>query len=406
MGKSTDGDSDSMSWQEVNNKRKGRCDSSGSSNDDVDVSDKSKKVKSIIINGKKENEQTEWKVMITFKKEGGHFHPLKLTKAIEKEMGKIKFAKYLNNRRLLVFATGQLQRDRFLRAETLNGERISAHIPGNAAKLRGVIYDVPLAITMEEIIQEVKGGEVVKATRLQTQRKGVKTDSLSVKLEFEKEMPKRVRLGYLSYDVREFIPAPLRCFKCQRMGHTAGQCKGKQRCARCGGEHEYGNCGQDTKVKCCNCGGEHSAAFGGCPVQRQAREVQKYKVTNQVSYADAAKKVKESEIYRPSVVQVINKAKESENRRIIEISSPTSSQRQTEINPWIREINEDTLIVGKTKFIAFICKTVNVAIQQKKKSDRIKTIVEAAIEILGITEVTAEMIHEMLNPNNGMSQGD
>lgn len=118
----------------------------------------------------------------------------------------------------------------------------------------------------------------------------MKTDSLSVVLEFEKVLPKRVRMGYLSYDVREFIPAPLRCFKCQRMGHTAGQCKGKQRCARCGGEHEYGKCGQDTKVKCCNCGGEHSGAFGGCPVQRQAREVQKYKVTNQVSYADAAKK--------------------------------------------------------------------------------------------------------------------
>lgn len=110
--------------------------------------------------------------------------------------------------------------------------------------------------------------------------------------------------------------------------------------------------------------------------------------------------MKESELFRPSVVQVVNRAKESENRRIIEISSATSSQRQTEINPWVREINEDTLIVGKTKFVAFICKTVNVAIQQKKKSDRIKTIVEAAIEILGITEVTAELIHEMLNPNN------
>lgn len=94
-------------------------------------------------------------------------------------------------------------------------------------------------------------------------------------------------MGYLSCDVREFIPAPLPCFKCQRMGHTAGQCEGKLRCA---GEHEYGKCGQDTKIRCCNCGGEHSAAYGGSPVQRQAREVQKYKVTNQVSYRDAGKK--------------------------------------------------------------------------------------------------------------------
>lgn len=229
MCDSTDADSDDMSWQDIIRKRKDRSDSAGSLNSGLEVADMAKKVKASKTSVRKEDAQTEWKVMVTFKN-GGHFHPLKLTKAIEKEMGKIKFAKYLSNRRLLIFAMNPPQRDTFLRAATLNEERISAHIPGTAAKIRGVIYDVPLAMTMEEIIQEVKGGKVVKATRLQTQRQGVKTDSLSVVLEFENVMPKRIRMGYLSYDVREFIPAPLRCFKCQRMGHTAGQCKGKQRC--------------------------------------------------------------------------------------------------------------------------------------------------------------------------------
>lgn len=44
---------------------------------------------------RKEDEwKMEWKVMVTFKREGVHFHPLKPTKAIEKELGEIKFAKY------------------------------------------------------------------------------------------------------------------------------------------------------------------------------------------------------------------------------------------------------------------------------------------------------------------------
>lgn len=43
---------------------------------------------------RKEDEEMEWKVMVTFKREGVHFHPLKPTKAIEKELGEIKFAKY------------------------------------------------------------------------------------------------------------------------------------------------------------------------------------------------------------------------------------------------------------------------------------------------------------------------
>jgi len=171
--------------------------------------------------------------VIAFKNEGAHYHPLKLTKAIEKEIGKIKFAKFLSNRRLLIFATDQRQREKILRAETLNGERISSHIPGSASRLRAVIQAVPLSMARDEIIQEVKGGKIVKASRLQISRNGKKTDSLAVLLEFEKVLAKKIRIGYMSYEVREFIPAPLRCFKCQRMGHTAGQWKGKQRCVRC-----------------------------------------------------------------------------------------------------------------------------------------------------------------------------
>ncbi len=69
-------------------------------------------VKKAKASEKKEDEEIDWKVMIMFKNEGGHFHPLKLTKAIEKEMGKIKFAKYLSNKRLLIFAKNQHQRDK------------------------------------------------------------------------------------------------------------------------------------------------------------------------------------------------------------------------------------------------------------------------------------------------------
>lgn len=72
------------------------------------------------------------------------------------------------------------------------------------------------------------------------------------------------------------------------MGHVAAQCKGKKRCAKCGGAHDYGECGSNVMAKCCNCGGEHSAAFGGCKVQREA---QRYIMTDPVSYAEAIKQI-------------------------------------------------------------------------------------------------------------------
>lgn len=46
--------------------------------------------------------------------------------------------------------------------------------------------------------------------------------------------------------------------------------------------------------------------------------------------------------------------------------------------------------------------------QQQRNSDRIKTSVEAATEVLAIKDIKAEIIYEKLNPNNydGLSQRD
>lgn len=45
-------------------------------------------------------------------------------------------------------------------------------------------------------------------------------------------------LGFFSFPVKEYVPPAKRCFKCQHLGLIANQFKGKERCARCGGQHE------------------------------------------------------------------------------------------------------------------------------------------------------------------------
>lgn len=61
------------------------------------------------------------------------------------------------------------------------------------------------------------------------------------------------------------------------------------RCPKCGDEHEYDKCPGNTVLKYCNCGGLHSAAYGGFEEQIKAREVQKNKVENKVTHAQALK---------------------------------------------------------------------------------------------------------------------
>lgn len=119
-------------------------------------------------------------------------------------------------------------------------------------------------------------------------------NSLLVLLQFQGEvLPDKVKIGFLSFSVRPYILPPLQCFKCQRYGHIAAVCKGKQRCAKCGGEHRYDECEMDVQMKCCNCGGQHNVAYGECMVWKQASEIQKVKTIKNITCAEAAKCVQE-----------------------------------------------------------------------------------------------------------------
>ena len=165
------------------------------------------------------------------------------------------------------------------------------------------------------------------------------------------------------------------------------QCKGKLRCARCGGQHDYGKCEKEAKMKC-NCGGEHSAAFGGCVVQREAREAQRVKVLSKVSYAEALKKVRETEANNQAPSGRVQRNLVQSGSNITE--SQVTNQSQVPVE---NKEDDSILVVKKVNCMVFICHTINVAAQLTKKSDRIKTIVQAAGKFLNIRDIKADQIH-------------
>lgn len=93
-----------------------------------------------------------------------------------------------------------------------------------------------------------------------------------------KDSPEEVYFGFVKYRVREYVLKPTRSFKCQEFGHIAKVCKGKRRCARCGGDHEYGHRG-GVQPKCCN----HSVAFWGFEGMRHERDIQRIRGKEKVS---------------------------------------------------------------------------------------------------------------------------
>lgn len=103
-----------------------------------------------------------------------------------------------------------------------------------------VITGVPLSDSMSELVKCLRvHNSIVKMGKRMT-RGMEKKETESILVEFEtKEIPKDLYFEYVRYTVRKFTPKAMKCFKCQDYGHIAKVCKGKRRCARFGGDHEY-----------------------------------------------------------------------------------------------------------------------------------------------------------------------
>ncbi|KAF2361616.1 Zinc finger CCHC-type [Trinorchestia longiramus] len=122
-------------------------------------------------------------------------------------------------------------------------------------------------------------------------------------------LPQFVRIGYQQYQVSTYIGKPWECFRCQRVGHNAVNCRAAPRCVVCSGAHNSTECPSPSTRSCCNCSGNHSANYGGCPKMRQAREVDKIRQVQKLSYRDAARQVLHaggSSLVQPHSDQTLN----------------------------------------------------------------------------------------------------
>ena len=129
---------------------------------------------------------------------------------------------------MLICCGSKAQQEKILKMEKLNGKKIKSHVPGAYTRLRRGITGVPISMSTVDIKEHLKGGRMIEAKRLISRKEGQRSESLSVLLRFEKVIPGNVQRGFLSFNVREFVPSVVRCFKCQRMGHVAVQCKVKK----------------------------------------------------------------------------------------------------------------------------------------------------------------------------------
>lgn len=158
---------------------------------------------------------------------------------------------------------------------TVNGHAPSEEILG--IHCSGVISPIALDANLDELRPIMSSlANILKLTRLSKFSNGRKEDSTAIKIDFEGcKIPDRVKLGYVSFHVKEYNPPPIRCFRCQRLGHMAGGCTATPRCQFCGGNHPRSECGNKDSPKCPNCGLGHTASSRQCIFTIKAIEINK-----------------------------------------------------------------------------------------------------------------------------------
>ncbi|GBM15379.1 hypothetical protein AVEN_270891-1, partial [Araneus ventricosus] len=146
--------------------------------------------------------------------------------------------------------------------------------------------------TVEHILEELRPQSVKHVQRISIRRDGKLIPTKHLILTFSKpRLPQHVMVGYIRCPVRPYIPNPLRCYKCQRFGHSKPNCRGTLTCARCAvAGHESNDC--TAKEKCINCKGDHPSFSRSCPSWKMEKEVVTLKFKNNISYPEARNLVK------------------------------------------------------------------------------------------------------------------
>ena len=229
-------------------------------------------------------------------------NPLLLSELIEQSpIGKHKTIDIRTNKKKNVVAiefenANKELIEEILAIRNLGSYEVNCYLPVGEAAKKGVISPIDPKISIENIqkhlIVKDSDSKVILVERLKRRLPNNDwEDSLSVKVTFEgTELPKAVTIKHSYYRIRPYIPQPLQCYKCQRLGHTAPSCKNQLRCLLCGDQHDKSNCNYNQQTgdfKCANCKRNHKANSKQCQFYDAAQKIEKIRIGQNLTYLEA-----------------------------------------------------------------------------------------------------------------------
>lgn len=186
----------------------------------------------------------------------------------------------------------------FLNHPALNDCNYIVNIPSFNVSRMGIIREVPVDWTMEELIENIQVppgfGKVFRARRLHRKSTSVGSaptwiPTQTVVLTFTgKKLPQHVYCYFTSLPVEIYRLPVIQCNNCCRFGHIKAQCRSKPRCFKCGDLHEGEACLSQAPPKCILCSGNHLATYFSCPEHERQKSIKLVMSQESVSYMEAS----------------------------------------------------------------------------------------------------------------------
>ncbi|GFT54768.1 uncharacterized protein TNCV_5001391 [Trichonephila clavipes] len=216
--------------------------------------------------------------------------PFALHRAIIGIGSEPKSIKRLRSEDLLVETNSAIQTKSFLPPKSFldSPVNISPHKSLNTS--RGVISEPDLLTTTEaEILEGFSDQGVIQVRRITIKKDNSVIPTKRLILSFNSPtQPKTIKAGYLNCKIRPYVPNPLRCFKCQRFGHSQTSCCGQLTCSRCASAaHSSTDC--TLEPKCTNCLQSHASDSKLCLKWKLEKQIQEIKTNKNISYSEARK---------------------------------------------------------------------------------------------------------------------
>ncbi|GFU61345.1 uncharacterized protein TNCV_3544731 [Trichonephila clavipes] len=214
--------------------------------------------------------------------------PFAIQKALIGIGGEPKSVKRLRSGHLLIETTSALQTKSFLLAKSFLNSPVNVFPHKSLNSCRGVISEPDLLGTSDsEILEGFSDQGVTQVRRITIKKDSTIVPTKHLILTFNSpKLPNTIKAGYLNCKIRPYIPNPLRCFKCQRFGHSQASCRGQLTCSRCASVgHSSTDC--TLEPKCVNCTQSHPSDSKLCQKWKIEKQIQEIKINKNISYFEA-----------------------------------------------------------------------------------------------------------------------